>query len=530
LANRRGAAEALGRIGDPAAVPDLLAALGERKDSKFSDASEQVFQHSLMYALIEIGDAKRLAAGLDSQNPRVRRGVLTAMDQIKDGGLNAEVISKNLDSSDLALKGTAWWIAGRHPEWGGALAGYFRERMGAKDISVKDKEELIRRLARFGASAPVQEMLAEQLQNSAGMPATRRLVLRAMAESKAKKIPDSWLAAWSPILAGEDQDLIAEAVQSIRALTNPKEPVKALIEPLLKVGKNEKLKAPVRLSALAAVPGGLTEIEPVTFAFLQSQLNGELPAATRSLAAEALAHARLNSAQLIELTQVLKSVGPLELDRLIEAFGQSQDEKVGLALISALRAAPARSSLRSETLKPILAKYPAAVQPQVKELYAGLEADKAQQFAKLEQLVANLKQGEIRRGQAVFNGTKASCSACHAIGYLGGNVGPDLTHIGKIRSERDLLESIVFPSASFVRSYEPVVVTTKDGKAINGLIRKDASDEITLATGINQEVRIARIDIEDIQPSRVSIMPAGLDQQFSPQELADLVAFLKACQ
>jgi len=528
LANRRAAAEALGRIGDPAAVPDLLAALGEPKDSKYSDASDQVFQHSLIYALIEIGDAKRLAASLDSQNPRVRRGVLTAMDQMKGGGLNPEVISKNLDSSDLALKETAWWIAGRHPEWGGALAGYFRERLHAKEISQSDKEDLIRRMARFSTAEPVQIMLTELLQDSA--PATRPLVLRAMADSKLKKVPESWLKAWTSILESDDQDQIAEAVQTIRVLANPKEPAKALVEPLLKVGKNEKLKAPVRLSALAAVPGGLPEIDASIFAFLQSQLNGELPAATRSLAGESLAHGRLTSAQLIELAQTLKSVGPLELDRLIEAFGQSPDEKVGLALISALKIAPARSSLRNETLKPILAKYPAGVQPQVKELYAALEADKAQQFAKLEQLLANLKQGEIRRGQAVFNGTKASCSACHAIGYLGGNVGPDLTHIGKIRSERDLLESIVFPSASFVRSYEPVVVTTKDGKAINGLIRKDSGDEITLATGVNQEVRIARKDIEDIQPSRVSIMPAGLDQQLSPQELADLVAFLKACQ
>jgi putative heme-binding domain-containing protein len=141
-----------------------------------------------------------------------------------------------------------------------------------------------------------------------------------------------------------------------------------------------------------------------------------------------------------------------------------------------------------------------------------------------------VKKGDVRRGQAVFNGAKASCAACHAIGYLGGTVGPDLTHIGKIRSERDLLESIVFPSASFVRSYEPMLVTTKSGKTHNGVIRKDAPDEIVLATGINQEVRIARKDIEDIQPSKVSIMPAGLDQQLGSQELADLVAFLKACQ
>jgi putative membrane-bound dehydrogenase-like protein len=530
LANRRAAAEALGRIGDPAAVPDLLPALGESKDSKYSDASDQVFQHSLTYALIEIGDAKKLAAYLDNENPRIRRGVLTAMDQIKDGGLNAEIISKNLDSPDRELKETAWWIAGRHPEWGGTLAGYFRKRLDAKEISQSDKEDLIRRMARFSSAEPVQVMLIQLLQDSAATSATKQLVLHAMAESKLKKVPESWMKAWTSILEGDDQDQIGETVKTIRALTNPKEPAKALIKPLLKVGENEKLPAHVRLTALTGVPGGLPEVDAKIFAFLLKQLDPELPAATRALATEALAQAKLTSPQLIELAHALKSAGPLELDRLMEAFGQSQDEQAGLELITSLKASPVRSSLRTETLTKVLAKYPVPVQQYAKGLYAAIEADKSQQLSKLEHLLANLKQGEIRRGQAVFMGTKASCSACHAIGYLGGNVGPDLTHIGKIRSERDLLESIVFPSASFVRSYEPVVVTTKDGKAINGLIRKDGSDEITLATGINQEVRVARKDIEDIQPSRVSIMPAGLDQQLSPQELADLVAFLKACQ
>ena len=136
----------------------------------------------------------------------------------------------------------------------------------------------------------------------------------------------------------------------------------------------------------------------------------------------------------------------------------------------------------------------------------------------------------MRRGQAVFHSTKAACSSCHTIGYLGGNVGPELTQIGRIRSERDLLESIVFPSASFVRSYEPVLVTTRKGKVINGLVRKDTPEEVVLATGADQEARIARDDIEDIQPSKVSVMPSGLDQQLTPQELADLLAFLRACK
>jgi hypothetical protein len=51
-----------------------------------------------------------------------------------------------------------------------------------------------------------------------------------------------------------------------------------------------------------------------------------------------------------------------------------------------------------------------------------------------------------------------------------------------------------------------------------------------LVTGATEEVRIARTDIEDMQPGKVSIMPAGLDQQLTARELADLVAFLRACK
>ena len=69
-----------------------------------------------------------------------------------------------------------------------------------------------------------------------------------------------------------------------------------------------------------------------------------------------------------------------------------------------------------------------------------------------------------------------------------------------------------------------------DGKVFNGLLRGENADELILATGVNQETRVARRDIDEMRPSTVSVMPAGLDQQLTPQELADLVAFLKACK
>jgi putative heme-binding domain-containing protein len=72
-----------------------------------------------------------------------------------------------------------------------------------------------------------------------------------------------------------------------------------------------------------------------------------------------------------------------------------------------------------------------------------------------------------------------------------------------------------------------MLITTVEGKAINGVIKDETAKDYVLATGPNQEVRIAHEDVDTIQPSTVSIMPAGLDKQLTTQELADLVAFLK---
>ncbi|MFL5242438.1 MAG: PVC-type heme-binding CxxCH protein [Gemmataceae bacterium] len=522
LHNQRAAAEALGRIGEKTAVPVLLEILAKPVN--------QILQHSLTYALIEIADRDGVAAGLKAPSALTRRAALTALDQMDNGGLQAETVAAELASRDPVLKETAWWIAGHHPEWGGALAGFLRDRLAAKNPTPAERDELVHQLARFAHAAPVQALLTQKLFDADAPLETRRIVLRAMAQSGFKEAPEQWVTGLTQILAGNNSELMGEAVSSARALIVPIQRSEKLVQALLKVAQNDKMAVDVRLTALATVPGGLSKLNPELFAFLRDQLDREQPVAQRSLAADVLVRAKLSSDQLSALAEALKTTGPMEAGRLLDAFIQSTDLTVGRSLIAALKDAPVRSSLRVSTLKPILSHFGPDVQKQAEELYASLDADAAKQKARLEELLTSLQGGDIRRGQAVFNSAKASCSACHAVGYLGGNVGPDLTLIGKIRTERDLLESIVFPSLSFVRGYEPVSISTKSGKVHNGVIRKDTPDEIVLATGVNQEVRLARKDIEEIQPSKVSVMPAGLDQQLTPSELADLVAFLKACK
>ncbi len=528
--NRRVAAEAIGRIGDKSAVSALLAALGEPGVSAPGGKLDRALEHSLTYALIEIADPEGTAAGLQSANAVTRRAALTALDQMDGGTLQPERVALELNSKGPAMKETAWWIASRHPEWGGTFANFLRERVAAKSLLAGEQDELVRQLARFAKAAPAQRLLSELLSDPTASRDTHRIVLRAIAQAGLREAPEAWVAGVIQLLKAGDEEQIREAVATARALRMPAPKAEKLIVALAALAQNDKAPVSPRLNALAALPGGPGKVEPDLFNFLRAHIGADQPVVNRSAAADVLARAKLTQEQLLALSESLKTVGPLEADHILDAFAQSTDEKVGQSLVAALKASPARTSLRVATLKPRLAKFPAGVQKQAEELYASLDAEAAKQSSRLEEMLASLKDGDARRGQAVFNGTKAVCSTCHAIGYLGGNLGPDLTKIGNIRTERDLLESIVFPSASFVRSYEPTVVTTKDGKIHNGIVRKDAPDEVVLATGANQEVRIPREEIEEIQPSKISVMPAGLDQQLTPRELADLVAFLKSCK
>jgi putative heme-binding domain-containing protein len=268
-------------------------------------------------------------------------------------------------------------------------------------------------------------------------------------------------------------------------------------------------------------------VEAGLLSFLCANLDPAKPVAVRNSAASILAKAKLGDDQLVALAEAIRTTGPLEVTKLLTAFEQSNSEAVGLKLMAALRESKGLSGARPDAIKALVAKYPPSVQEKSGELLALLNVDEAKQKAHLDALIGSLPKGDIRAGQAVFNSQKTACAACHKMGYVGGNVGPDLTSIGQARTERDLLEAIVYPSASFVRSYEPVIVTTKSDEEYSGVLRKDAADEIVLATGPNTEARIDRSDINEMRPSQVSVMPGGLDEQLTKQELSDLVTFLK---
>jgi putative membrane-bound dehydrogenase-like protein len=146
---------------------------------------------------------------------------------------------------------------------------------------------------------------------------------------------------------------------------------------------------------------------------------------------------------------------------------------------------------------------------------------------RLDQLAAFLPAADSNRGKKLFHAQKSLCITCHAKGTGGVEFGPDLTMIGAVRSERDLLEAIVYPSSSIARYYELLTVKTKNGDK-TGLLARDTVDDLVLATAPGVELEIPIREVKSAHYSNVSMMPEIFDALLKPQEIADIVRYLKA--
>jgi putative membrane-bound dehydrogenase-like protein len=125
------------------------------------------------------------------------------------------------------------------------------------------------------------------------------------------------------------------------------------------------------------------------------------------------------------------------------------------------------------------------------------------------------------RGRAVYSRT---CLQCHRLYDAGGDVGPDLT--GSDRANADyILENVLDPSAAVSRDYTLTSVATTDGRLVSGIIREQTEASLVLQTA-NERIVVSREDVEAIKPSPTSMMPEGLLERLSPQEVRDLFAYL----
>jgi putative membrane-bound dehydrogenase-like protein len=482
---------------------------------------DRFLQHAATYALIE--NQLVVPSGDSGIPPRARSSALMAWNHAtqKKGVFSA--VAAHLDSSDVELRETAWWITRQHPEWGASLAKRFEQQL-QQPIPGEKLEEFINTVSQFASSPEVQAILARGIENDA----SRSITFAILSRVNLKVVPTVWYEAIEKVLPKSNTDQAIAILKAIRLLGQGK----PLPEPLQKMivavyASNEFQMSKLRLTAMQTL-GSAFQPNSQDWNLLQKEFNKQLPTHQRAILIDVFATAKLHESQMIELIGKLDLFDPRERTRLLDRMTQSTQASIGLVWIKALSSPKILPSVRKEDLQAKLAKYPEEVKLAAQPLYQQIDQMRAGQNEKMESILAQIKNGDIRRGQLVFASQKGACINCHQMGYKGGKVGPDLTRIGNIRGERDLLEALIYPSSSFVRSYEPFQVTTVKGQAFNGILKKDAPDEVILVLDAEREVRIPRSDIEEMQPGTTSVMPAGFDQQLSVQEIIDVVTFLKA--
>jgi putative heme-binding domain-containing protein len=164
------------------------------------------------------------------------------------------------------------------------------------------------------------------------------------------------------------------------------------------------------------------------------------------------------------------------------------------------------------------------IQSKAKELLPLPAAVNSEPLPPLVELVK--RKGDRAKGEKVFNSPSAGCATCHQVNGQGIDFGPNLTEIGSKLAREALYESILDPNAGISFGYEAWSVELKSGDELYGLIVSDTPQEVAVKSvgGIVTKCRPG--EIVRREKGKLSIMPAGLQQNMSTQDLVDLVEYL----
>ncbi|MBL9115782.1 MAG: c-type cytochrome [Verrucomicrobiaceae bacterium] len=133
--------------------------------------------------------------------------------------------------------------------------------------------------------------------------------------------------------------------------------------------------------------------------------------------------------------------------------------------------------------------------------------------------------GDEMRGRKVF---ETSCVACHRAGDIGTqDIGPNLANIRAWNPEQVLI-NILDPNREVVPNFLAYTVETKSGKTLYGMIAEENASSLSIKRPDGLTETVLRPDVKEIVGTGVSLMPDGLEAAITPEQMADLIAFLLA--
>ena len=314
-------------------------------------------------------------------------------------------------------------------------------------------------------------------------------------------------AAWQVTAASEELAGIVESGSRSAAVRKaaiaalgglPGDPPRAALLKLCSAsGPNEDIKS----AAIAAlVPRSVADAAAQAVSFLGTSRDAK----ARTAVFQAFLKAKDGAATLAAAFE--RSPSPLSADaakdgqQAVSASGR-QEPALAQALAAAVARDPAAGSQPAAS--------PHAMDAASLEAFVSLVRDKA----------------DATRGAAIYARENLKCVTCHRIGDQGGRVGPNLTAIGASSPLDYVIDSLLYPAKNVKEGYNTVVVQTDDGQVLTGIQVTRSDAELVLRDATGKEVKIPTADIDE-ESAGTSLMPAGLIDSLSREELADLVRYL----
>jgi putative membrane-bound dehydrogenase-like protein len=338
--------------------------------------------------------------------------------------------------------------------------------LGAKNIEVS--REALARL-KGNKSPEIAKLLPDTLAKVKGTPAFIDLVAAFGATGQAQALLDTALAIGSDPAAVEAIKLVLEDRDSDailgKALAGPRS-----ADILNLIGASGSKRGMTRLTGI------------LTRADAQPELRR---AAVQSLArTQAGAEALIAAAKDRSLPEDLKPVAASAL-RLVEYVSLKKD-------IDSLF--PASAALGGKALAPIA------------------------ELVKLK--------GDVAKGRAIFERAESSCIICHRVDDKGVDFGPALSEIGTKLPKEVLFDSIINPNAGLSMGFETVQLALKGGGIGMGIVRSETNDDLVLALPGGVTQKFAKSTISKRDKLATSMMPSGLSQALTQEDLVNLVEYL----
>ena len=395
----------------------------------------------------------------------------------------------------------------------------------ADGLSAADRAAAVDCIARFGGPEELQLAFAEALAATTPPARAAALLTHLLDAQRRRRVkPAGSLDGLARLIGSPRQGLARRATEAAGLWQ-----VAAAVQPVAALAADTSRPAPVRLTAVQTLGRFSTTAARDQLRRLAADENGPLPLRIAALAA--MLDQQAEAAAAIAATLLAEPVAEADQIAIFKAFLARQGSPVRLAEAIAASGKQPPAAVATTGLKQLagLGREEPALAATLKRVQGGAGSTSGLRGlspGEMAEFLAFVQaSGDAERGHAIYRREKLQCVKCHRVGREGGRVGPILSTIGVASQPDYIVNSLLEPAKNIKEGYNTLVVLTADGRVVTGIPVSRTDAELVLRTADDKQVNLRVADIDE-ESAGTSLMPVGLVDQLSRQELADLTSYL----